>query len=108
MSNHLIDPALEIIRATHDGNDLVPQHLALVESAVNGHLNAKGEAAFQDLLEHVMAGYQPPWFHGLEGLTIDHSGYVSWRGQRVEPFNPDTAYSERLKERAEELAGRCR
>ena len=34
MSNSLIDNAIEILRATHDGNDLAPPHLKLVELAV--------------------------------------------------------------------------
>jgi hypothetical protein len=52
----------------------------------------------------VQSGYKPPWFHGIEHLTIDHEGYVSWKGKRVEHFNP----GDNNKERAEELAERCR
>jgi hypothetical protein len=104
----LIESALEILRATRDGDDLAPEHLSLLQAAVNDHLNDAGKAAFQELVENVRGGYVKPWFHGIENLTIDHEGYVAWRGKRVEHFNPDTAYSERLKERAEELAERCR
>ena len=39
------DLAIDILRATHDGNDLAPRDLALVEGAVNGHLNELGKAA---------------------------------------------------------------
>src|SRR5437016_9064775 len=45
----LNDKALEIIRATHDGNDLSPPHLKLVESAVNGFLTEQGKLAFEEL-----------------------------------------------------------
>ena len=107
MSNPLIESALEILRATRDGDELAPEHLALLQGAVNGHLNEKGEAAFQQLVENVQSGYKPPWFHGMEHLTIDHEGYVSWRGKRVEHFEPDYAYTEKAKQEAEELAERC-
>jgi hypothetical protein len=60
MSNPLIEPALEILRATRDGDDLAPQHLALLQAAVNGHLSKKGQAAFQELVESVRNGYTPP------------------------------------------------
>ena len=76
MANPLYEPALEILRATHDGDDLAPQHLALVQHAANGHLREKGRTAFDELLEQVRKGYQPPWFHGVENLTIDHYDYV--------------------------------
>jgi hypothetical protein len=74
MSNPLIEPTLEILRATRDGDDPAPEHLALLQGAVNGRLNERGEAAFQELVENVRGGYVKPWFHGIEHLTIDHSG----------------------------------
>src|SRR5687767_7715784 len=67
-----------------------------------------GQAAFQELVENVQSGYKPPWFHGVENLTIDHSGYVAWRGARVEHFEPDYAYTENAKQEAMKLAERCR
>jgi len=54
------EAALEIIIATNDGDDLAPQHLKLVEMAVNGFLNDKGQQAFEDLLANVRSGYTPP------------------------------------------------
>ena len=41
----MADLAIDILRATHDGDNLVPQDLALVEAGVNGHLNELGKAA---------------------------------------------------------------
>jgi hypothetical protein len=108
MSNSLIEPALEILRATRDGDDLAPEHLSLVQLAVNGKLSDKGQTAFLELLEQVRKGYQPPWFHGIEHLTIDHSGYVSWKGQQVEHYDPYWAYGPEAKQEATELAERCR
>jgi hypothetical protein len=108
MSNPLIEPALEILRATRDGDDLAPEHLVLLQGAVNGHLNDKGQAVFQELVANVRSRYVKPWLHGVENLTIDHSGYVSWRGKHVEHFDPGWAYSDEAKQQAEELAERCR
>lgn len=36
---NIYDKALEILKKTHDGDDLTPQHLWLVENAVNGFFN---------------------------------------------------------------------
>jgi hypothetical protein len=108
MPNPLYEPALEILRATHDGDDLAPQHLALVQHAANGHLSDKGKTAFQELVANVRCGYVKPWFHGIEHLTIDHYDYVLWKGQRVEHFNPAWAWTEKGRRAAEKLAKRCK
>lgn len=100
--------ACEILRTTHDGDDLAPQHLKLVELAVNGYLNERGEAAFQSLYENVKRGYVRPWFHGIKGLTIDHQGYVYWRDKHVEHYTLSWAWSSDAKQQAEILAARCR
>lgn len=44
-----IDYALEILQATHDGNDLTPRELKLVEDAANHFLNAIGMRALKEL-----------------------------------------------------------
>src|SRR5947209_17655079 len=64
MEASLIDKALEIIRATHDGNDLSPPHLKLVELAVNGFLTEQGKLAFEELYRNATkpGGYTIPWF----------------------------------------------
>jgi hypothetical protein len=49
-----------------------------------------------------------PYFHGIEHLTIDDEGYVSWRGKRVEHFEPDFAQTEAAKGKARILAARCK
>lgn len=102
--------AIAILQATHDGEDLDPAHLWLVQEWVNDHLNEMGEAAFQELHVQVVAGqYQKPWLHGVEYLTRDHQGYVFWKGVEVEhySFSGKGAY-EREKSAAEELGRRCR
>lgn len=52
------DEVMEILRATHDGDDLSPHDLKLTELAVNGFLNEHGEAAFKAMHDKVRFGYQ--------------------------------------------------
>lgn len=101
------EDAIEILRATRDGDDLAPEHLKLVESAVNGFLNELGTKAFVDLLASVRGGYRKPWLHGIEHLTRDLQGYVYWKGQRIEHWSGDVPYSERGRQAAVELQRRC-
>lgn len=106
------DQACEILRATSDGDELEPQHLYLVQCAVNGVLSELGEQEFQKLLAQVRSpeGYKRGWYFGIENLTLHHSGYVFWRGVEVEhySFHDDNGnYGEKAKESALELARRC-
>ncbi|KKW46567.1 MAG: hypothetical protein UY96_C0003G0070 [Parcubacteria group bacterium GW2011_GWB1_56_8] len=105
------DQAIEIIRATNDGNGLAPRDLYLVQCAVNNDLNEAGLAAFAELRANVMKpeGYTRPWFMGIEHLTKDHNGYVYWKGHSVEHYSfhgPDAYEKERAA--AEDLARACR
>jgi hypothetical protein len=100
--------ALEIIHATKDGSTLAPQHLKLVESAVNGFLNKQGEKAFRQLHADVLSGaYRRPWFKGIENLLLDEVGYVCWKGHTVEHFELPYAYSDGSTAYAQEIARRC-
>jgi hypothetical protein len=101
-----IDMALEILQKTHDGNDLAPEHLGLLELAVNGYMSEIGEVAFVELYQNAKNGYVRPWFHGIENLTRDHEGFVYWKDRQVEHYS----YRDREKEKAAatELAERCR
>ena len=107
MSKHA-DMAIDILRKTNDGDDLDPSDLKLLENAVNGFLNERGEAAFEAFYNNVMSGYKKPWFHGVKNLTINHYGYVRWKGIIVEHYNLSVAYSAELKAQAQELGRRCR
>ena len=102
--------AISILQSTHDGEDLDPSHLWLVQEWVNDHLNEKGEIAFHELYAQVITGkYQKPWLYGVENLTRDHQGYVYWKSIQVEhySFSGEGAY-EREKAAAEEIGRRCR
>lgn len=92
-----IDKALEIIRNTNDGEDLSPWDLKLVEMEVNGFLNEAGEQKFTELYLHVLQGYVKPWLAGVENLTIDHTGYVYWKGQQVEHYSYGSMSQEDIK-----------
>jgi len=100
--------ACDILHKTNDGDDLDPQHLKLVEMAVNGFLNDKGWEAFKELYESVKKGYIAPWFHGIENMRRTEVGYVYWKGKQVEHYDSPWAYSADGKKSAEELAARCR
>ena len=101
--------ACTILRQTHDGHDLAPIDLALLQDAVNNQLTPAGEQAFAQLYHQVIQGtYQAPWFHDQLHLTIDQQGYVRWRGQIVEHYTLSWAYSEPARIAAIELARRCR
>lgn len=41
------EQAIELLQRTHDGDDLAPQHLRLVELAVNDLVTEVGQAAFE-------------------------------------------------------------
>jgi len=103
------DKACEILKRTNDGDDLDPKHLKLVEMAVNGFLNEAGITAFNDLYTTVTApGYVKPFFHNIQHLTIDHAGYVYWKGKEVEHYESPWAYSEEARIAALDLERRCK
>lgn len=108
MSESVCDKACEILQKTNDGNDLDPLDLWLLQEAVNGHLTEEGMAVFEKLHQKVLKGYQKPWFHGIEHLTLRNSGYVLWKGQTVEHYTVSWAYSDNAKAQAAEIAARCR
>jgi hypothetical protein len=87
MKENTCDKAIEILQATSDGDKLAPLDLKLVESAVNGFLSEEGIKVFNQLHEAVVAGkYKHPWFHSIENMTLDHVGYVYWKGAIVEHY----------------------
>ena len=83
-----INEAIEILRATHDGEDLDPSDLAVVHSAVNHNLTEEGVRIFDALHQQAISGtYQKPWRFNIEHLTIDHIGNVRWRDHPVEHYS---------------------
>ena len=108
------DLACDILRATHDGQDLAPPDLKVVEMAVNGFLSESGWTLFKELHRNATKpeGYTVPWFLGIEHMTRDHQGYIYWKGVKVEHYDHDTfqqpGWRERMKADADALAVRCR
>lgn len=105
------EEAIEVLQLTNDGDDLAPQDLALLQSAVNGHLTEAGLIAFDQLHERCKAGsYQRPFLFGIEPLTQDLDGYVYYKQFRVEhySFSSDPALTERLRQDAIQLVRACR
>jgi hypothetical protein len=79
------EKAIETLQRTHDGDDLAPQHLRLVELAVNDIVTEVGQAAFEQLYNHIAGNtYVQPWYHDIENLRKDHRGYVYWKGIQVD------------------------
>ena len=114
MSTHYCEMAIEILQRTHDGDDLDPSDLKLVELAVNGFLNEAGKLAFAELHSNVTKpdDYTRPWFLGIEHVTRDHEGYIYWKGVAVEHFDHDVwtedGWRDRMRADAEKLAARCK
>jgi len=103
----ICEKAIAIISLTHDGNDLSPSHLHLTECAVNGFLSDKGLQDFDSIYEDVINGrYCQPWLQGIEHLTVDHEGYIYFKGQCVEHY--DRPYDLENKGDLKDLAARCR
>lgn len=105
------EKAITILQGTNDGNLLTPTDLLLVQNMVNANVfgvSEEMEIAFEELFQNVMNGYRPVWFHGVEHLTIDHEGFVSWRGHHIEHFNFSYAYTDRAAKYCLELEQRCK
>ena len=103
-----IDRALDILRRTNDGNDILPGDLWLVQEAVNGRLNECGRNAFLELSARVDAGYSIGWLHGIEHLVMAPDGYVSWRNEIVEHYDECLRTSADGRRQAIEITRRCR
>lgn len=101
------EKAIEILQRTRDGDDLAPEHLRLLELAVNDMVSETGQIALEQLYNEVIGGaYVQPSYHGIESLRKDHRGYVYWKGIQVDHFSFDRY--EEAHEAAMELADRCR
>lgn len=102
------DNILTILQKTHDGDDLSPQHLKLVELGINGYLNKAGLAVLDELYESVAAGtYQKPYHLGVGHMTLDHEGYVYFKDIQVEHYTSPWAYSLDAKASLIKLQHQC-
>ncbi len=109
MTNKNCELAGAILQNTNDGDDLAPEHLKLLEMAVNGVLNDLGNQMFTELHATILNGqYIKPWLQGVEHLTQDHEGYVYWKDHHIEHWSGNMSYSESGKTEAAELSRRCR
>ena len=71
-------------------------------------LTELAENEFFRLLGLNRPSYKAQWFHGIEHLTIDHEGFVAWRGREIERYTPAWAYTSVARQSALELGRRCR
>jgi hypothetical protein len=99
---------LAILRSTRDGEDLDPCDLYLIQEACNDRLNENGEIKLGEIYRACSTGqYVKPWLNGVERMTIDHEGYVYWKGQRIEHYTPSWSRTKDAREQTRELARRC-
>ena len=104
----LIDKACTILEKTNDGSNLTPQHLKLIENAVNGFLNEEDLKAFDELYKSVAGGkYQRPDYLGVEFMDRDQEGYVYFKGQSVEHYSAFYAYSYSAQADLKVLQSKC-
>lgn len=102
-----LDRVITILHKTHDGNDLSPGHLYLLQLVSNNDANTDGLKQFDEIYEQVKADkYVRPWFYDQENLTKTHDGHVLWRGIEVEHYS--FRDSKREAAAAEALAEQCR
>lgn len=102
------DIACAILSGTNDGNNLSPSHLYLVQEFINGNLTEEGIALIHRIESEVTQGkYQPPWFHGVEHMTVDSEGFVYYKKKNIEHFSGRYRYTEEAKEFLLKLAKAC-
>jgi len=103
----ILETCLEILEATQDGEDLSPHHLQLVERGANHWLDEVERAELRQLADDVRLGYEKPWLHNIEYLTIDNDGVVSWKGEPVDHYSLNWAFSSAASEVSQRLAESC-
>lgn len=112
--DQLIEMAIEVLRATNDGDRLSPQDLKILELAINNRLDSEGIVLFQELYGNATKaeGYTAPYLFGIEHLMIDQEGFVLWRGSVVEHFDhalwKKAGWKDRMLSDAQGIAARCR
>ena len=110
MNELLQDKLCSILAKTHDGEDLAPEHLSLVERICNtAVLSEDDEKQVLDLYAQVESNkYQKPFLHGIEHITMDHEGNIYYKGKMVENYRPSYAHSEEGKRELLKLASDCK
>ncbi len=99
------DKAIEILRKTHDGDALAPNHLHLIQLVVNCEVDEAQIKAFEDLYIQVSEDrYSIPWLQGIEYMTT-RDGFIYYKGHEVEHY--DYPYDPKNRDDLLELAQRC-
>jgi len=102
-----LDICLEILAATHDGEDLSPHHLQLVEWGANNWLDELERNELKLLADDVRLGYEKPWLHGIKNVTIDNDGTVLWRETPIDQYDLSWAFTSEAATTAQRLAKEC-
>ena len=105
--------AISILEHSNDGDDLVGSDLKLVEHAVNGHLNGRGQVVLVQMNLKLKNGQYEfkPAFCGVEFLTRNTEGFVFWRDKQIEHYDHDhwceKGWREDMQKDAEKLGKTC-
>jgi hypothetical protein len=109
-SGHLKE-AVDILRATDDGDELDGADLALLQDVVNSRgscLSERGGQYWAALHQSATSGsYVKRWFCGIKNLTRDAQGYVYWRGKQVEHYSYQPEHRAKMIAAARILASVC-
>lgn len=83
------DQAIEVLRLTDDGDQLSQRDLSLLQMVVNSSdVSELAEARWADVYSRVKAGtYKKNGLFGIDSLSIDHEGFVYWKGVSVEHYS---------------------
>lgn len=95
----------EILAGTSDGSQLSPQHLTLIQSAVNGFSSKEELEDLKQIHQLVKAGKYTNWFHNIKHLTLDHNGFIHWKEKVVAQHTFETSEDE--KTAVKEIQSRC-
>ena len=102
------DKTLAILQGSHDGDDLAPEHLKLVEWAANNCLNERGWSAIDELYASVSQGtYRKPAYLDVKFMTRDHDGFVYFKDTQVEHYSNFWAYTLDAKASLTKLQHQC-
>ena len=99
---------MELLEKTNQGNDLSPPHLNLLGTVMNGFACSSEEDELKKIYEQVIEGsYTPPYFHGIEHMTQDHQGNISFKGIFVGYMYRIESYTEEAKKEVQALQQWC-
>ena len=90
MNQNIFDLSIEILSKSNDGNELSPNHLALIQNAVNNNINGKGTRLLLKIHEQIIKGTykkEIDYIFGVKHMTQGQEGSMFYKGITVEHFD---------------------